>query len=442
MDPVVLQNVTLPSEIRSVVEQVTSTEGRLALTAGVVFVTVVVALVVAPLLVRRVASVVRRSLPSGRMASSVDLVGEYVPTTIGGLFLRTIQVALVLLASVTLLTVWGLIDLAVEVLTLVGLSIPVLGQVVTTAALVLVAYVASDVLDDSIERFAEDSDRVTDHQREIILRVGNISLLALLVAGGLTVWGVDLSGLLVGAGFLGIVVGLAARQTLGSLIAGFVLMFSRPFTIGDWVEVGEKEGIVTDITIVNTRLKNFDGETIVLPNDSVSNKPIVNRSERGHLRIRQDVGIDYATDPDHAAEVALDAMRDLGPVADAPPPQVVPKSFGDSAVVLELRFWIDQPMPPRKWQAVDAVVRAIKDAFDEEDIKIPFPQQELSGRAETGGFRIRQGKPETESIRPTTERPEEARRVAGPDGDGASGNGSAGDDASTDDDTLRDGTEK
>jgi small-conductance mechanosensitive channel len=81
-------------------------------------------------------------------------------------------------------------------------------------------------------------------------------------------------------------------------------------------------------------------------------------------------------------------MESLKEVTDSPPPRVVRKSFGDSAVVLELRFWIDRPMPPRKWRAIDAVVQSIKDAFEAEGIKIPFPQRELAGRAETGGFRI------------------------------------------------------
>ena len=73
---------------------------------------------------------------------------------------------------------------------------------------------------------------------------------------------------------------------------------------------------------------------------------------------------------------------------NAPPPQVFPKSFGDSAVVMEMRFWIDHPTPPRKWKAVSAVVTSVKAAFEAESIKIPFPQQELSGRGETGGFRV------------------------------------------------------
>jgi len=385
---VVLQNTPLPSEAQGILERLTSTEGRLAVTVGILFVTVIVGVALAPFVVRRLARYAKSVVPAGRASDALDRASEYVPTTLSGLLLRTLQLGLLLLAGVSLLVVWGLVGLAVDVLTLLGLSIPLLANVVTTGALGLVAYIASDVLRDSVDRLATDSDRITEHQKEIVLRVGNISIIALFFASTLTIWGVDLSGLLVGAGFLGIVVGLAARQTLGSLIAGFVLMFSRPFTIGDWVEIGDEEGIVTEITIVNTRLENFDGETIVLPNDRVSNEPIINRSERGSHRIRLDVGVDYSTDPDRAIEVAQEAITDLKPITDAPPPRIIPKSFGDSAVVLEMRFWIDKPMPPRKWRAISAVVRSVKEAFEREDIKIPYPQRELSGRAETGGFRI------------------------------------------------------
>jgi small-conductance mechanosensitive channel len=229
---------------------------------------------------------------------------------------------------------------------------------------------------------------MTEHQQEIVLRVSQLGLFTVAGLALLTVWQANLGGLLVGAGFLGIVVGFAARQTLGSLIAGFVLMFSRPFTIGDWVQIGDQEGIVTDITIFNTRLENFDGEFVIIPNDRVSDRAITNRSEKGLLRLRVDVGIDYEADPEQAREVAVDAITELNEVVDGPPPQVFPKSFGDSAVVLEMRFWIDHPTPPRKWRAISQVIQSVKTAFDDEGIKIPYPQRELSGRAETGGFRV------------------------------------------------------
>jgi small-conductance mechanosensitive channel len=184
---------------------------------------------------------------------------------------------------------------------------------------------------------------------------------------------------------------MAARQTLGAVLAGFVLMFSRPFEIGDWVEVGDQEGIVTHISIVNTRIQTFDGEYVMLPNDEVSSKPITNRTRKGRLRIEVEVGVDYEDDPTHAAEVALAAVRDVEKVLAVPTPQVVAKRFADSSVVLGVRFWIDSPSARRKWRAQTAVIDAVKSAFEAEGIKIPFPQRELTGRAEEGGFRLADG---------------------------------------------------
>lgn len=375
-------------EFRLFVEGLATTEGRLAVTAAVLLVTLLLAGLVAPYLLRKLGPVIRHRILTDQISSAVDLVTDYIPTTVGSLILWLFQISLLFLAIVTLLTVWGLVDIAVALVRFIGGSIPHLVTFVVTIGLLLGAYIAADLYDDLVTEYSAEADRVTDHQREIILRIGHVGILVFVVGGVLTLWGLDLSGLLVGAGFLGIVVGLAARQTLGSMIAGFVLMFSRPFTVGDWIEVGENEGIVTDITIMNTRMRNFDGESIVIPNDTVSNRPITNRTDQGHLRVRLDVGIDYEADPERAEEIAHETIVSLDPVSDTPPPQVVPKSFGDSAIVLELRFWIDRPTPQHRWRAIEAVIHSVKSAFEREGIKIPYPQRELSGRAETGGFRI------------------------------------------------------
>lgn len=399
---VVALDITLASEFRTFLDELTSTEGRLAVSGAVLAVTIVVGGFLAPALVRRTTTFTQNRMPAGRTARVAERMGDLVPTTISDLFLRGVQAALLVTAVLSLLVIWGLVGVALDFLAVVGLSIPFLVKVGTTLALVAIAYGLADILTEAIDRFADGSDRITDHQREIILRAGNLGLIALFVSAGLTVWGVDLSGLLVGAGFLGIVVGLAARQTLGSLIAGFVLMFSRPFTIGDWIEVGEDEGIVTEITIMNTRMENFDGETIVIPNDRVNNQPIVNRSNRGQYRVRLDVGVDYDADLDHATAVAKRVLEETNEITDAPPPRVLPKSFGDSAIVLELRFWIDRPMPPRKWRAVESVVRGVKERFDREDITIPYPQRELSNRNDGRQFRMRES-----AKQPSTEDPVE-----------------------------------
>ncbi len=403
--------LAVTAQIERFLRSITTTEGRLAVSGALIIVTFVVAALVAPRIVRWLSQQFRESIDDREAWSVLIRAGEAIPASLTVILVRTLQMVLLGIAVLSLLIVWGRVQWAIAILKGVGESRQLIVDGAMTVVIVLLAYAALDILSDAVDRFGDEVDRITEHQQEIVRRLGQLSIIALAVATGLTLWGIDLSGLLVGAGFLGIVVGLAARQTLGSLIAGLVLMFSRPFTIGDWVVIGGQEGIVTDITIVNTRLENFDGEFLIIPNDSVANQAITNRSRKGHYRIRLDVGVDYETDPDHARDVALEALDDVQPIEPAPPPQGILKEFGDSAVIIELRFWIDRPTPPRKWQATNGAVEAVKDAFEEEGIKIPFPQRELTGRAETGGFRVISDEPTAPEA--TTD---QARRA--PDRDG------------------------
>jgi len=380
--------------VESTIGSVSTTETRLALTAGILLGIFVVGWVLLPRVVAALDRSLRDRVDGGFFDATLTAVGRYTPASGRQVVAGTFKLSLVVAGAFGLGVLWGATDTLLAGWGLVAGKLPentarVAGQLGVSLVVAFLAYVGTAALTDIVDDFSERAEWMTDHQEEILLRVSQLSLLVVVGVVVLGVWGVNLAGLLVGAGFLGIVVGLAARQTLGSLIAGFVLMFSRPFTIGDWVQVGDAEGIVTDITIFNTRLENFDGEYVIIPNDRVADRAIVNRSQKGLLRIRIDVGIDYEADPDHARSVALDAIGDCKEVVDAPPPQVFPKSFGDSAVVLEMRFWIDHPTPPRKWKAVSAVITAVKSAFEDEAIKIPFPQRELSGRAETGGFQVR-----------------------------------------------------
>jgi len=310
-----------------------------------------------------------------------------------------------------LVVVWSLEAEAWERIESLQVQATVIMRLALTMAFFAAVYVGTGLLDRTVERLTKPQDGVTDHQAEILFRILQITLYIAALVAALGFWEVNLGGLLIGAGFAGIVLGMAARQTLGAVIAGLVLMFSRPFEIGDWVKIGEKHGIVTDITIVNTRLQTFDGEYVMLPNDYVGSNEIVNRSRKGRLRIHIEVGVDYGTDVEHAMDVAKEAMTDLDDVLSVPRPQVVLKEMADSAVVLDLRVWIDKPSSRRRWRAQTAVIREVKAAFEEDGIKIPFPQREVSGRAETGGFRVREQSVEDGDVEDASE----ARQVEGED---------------------------
>jgi small-conductance mechanosensitive channel len=308
---------------------------------------------------------------------------------------RSVQ-AIVVSATVTLVTgggilafivVWDLFGPLQRSYRNLGLQ-DVAGRVLLSVVVLSATYAMTGLVSRIIGEFTGRRSAIDEHEREIVYRLTQLSLytLAVLVVVGLFTR--DLGSLIVGAGFLGIVVGMAARQTLGSALSGFVLMFSRPFEIGDWIEVGDRGGIVTDITIVTTRIQTFDGEYVMIPNDEVSAQPIVNRTRKGRLRIEVEVGVDYDHDPGHAATIAREAVEGLDETLQVPTPQVVGKRFGDSAVVLGVRVWIDNPSARRKWRARTAVIEAVTEAYDDAGIKIPFPQRELMGRAEEGGFAI------------------------------------------------------
>jgi small-conductance mechanosensitive channel len=330
-------------------------------TAGVVL-ALVVALVVVRVAYRRL---VDRGVDPRRTGTASAAAGT---VAVGG-------------AAAAIVAVWGATDQVVA--TFVDLFGRQAGADALVSLLVVAAaYGASRVAARALRVAGDSASREggVDHRREVASHVVQVGVYALAALVALAVWEVDVGNLLVGAGFLGVVVGLAARQTLGAVLAGFVLLFSRPFEVGDWVRLGDSEGVVTDVTVFTTQLRTADGEYVMIPNDRVTSETVTNRSREGRLRLSVEVGVDYDADPGEAAAVAQRAAAGVETVLADPEPRVVRRGFGDSAVVLEVRFWIDEPSAERKWAARTAVVDAVKAAFDREGIAIPFPQRTLDAR--------------------------------------------------------------
>jgi len=371
---------------RHILEGVVSTEARVAATVVLTLAAMVTAVVLAPRVVRLVHhSLKNRVFGHERVPFEPAEFDWKLPVTA---FVRTIQLAIFLAVGLSIMVVWGFVDLALTSVATMASLIPTLLRGLLTIGLVGGTLIGIDMLESAIEEYAEESDALNQHQQGIVFRVLQVTVLIAAAIVTLSLWGVNLGGLLVGAGFLGIVIGTAARTTIGSFVAGFVLMFARPFEIGDWVEISNDEGIVTDITIINTRIRNAAGQEIVIPNERVANATVTNLTSFERLRLSVDVGIDYEADVEQAEAVIEETLTDINHVLANPTPQVVPKSFGDSAIVLECRVWIDHPSAAKRAMATAAVVREVKAALDEAGIKIPYPQRELLGREEAGGFHV------------------------------------------------------
>lgn len=354
----------------------TSFQTRVLTTAAIVAVAGLIAFYLTPYAVRGSDEFIQQYTTEESMFRS------FVPP---GIVLRSVQFATLFAMSLVLLLVWGYVQLARDIANLFIEISPQVGQIGGTILLLVVLVLGADLVKSRIRGLSEESDRVGEHEESVLIRVTNLTIVVTVGIALLSLWIENLGSLLVGAGFLGIVFGMAARQILAAAFAGFVLMFSRPFEVGDWVEIGEAEGTVMDISLMHTHLRSFDGESVIIPNDEVEASTVINRTDRGRLRLDVDVGVEYATDLDDAQAVALEAVESVENVLDIPSPEVIEVEFGDSAVLLRLRFWIDNPSARRKWQTRANVINAVKGAFDDAGIEIPLPQREVRGDVAPAG---------------------------------------------------------
>ncbi|WP_321418737.1 mechanosensitive ion channel family protein [uncultured Methanomethylovorans sp.] len=195
--------------------------------------------------------------------------------------------------------------------------------------------------------------------------------------------------LLAGAGFAGIVVGLAAQNTLGNIISGVSLAFFRPFRVGDRVNVMNEYGKVTDITLRHTIVRTWDNRRLIIPNSVIGSEAIINWSiEDPTVRWLVDVGISYDSDIDLARKIMLEeAKKHVNimtylelKIYDPTIPreetiQVMVTELGDYAVTMRLYFWC---LDRKYCFSTGCDLReSIKKRFDAEGVEIPFPYRTI-----------------------------------------------------------------
>ena len=197
---------------------------------------------------------------------------------------------------------------------------------------------------------------------------------ALLLA--LSVAGVEVGSVLAGLAVIGVAVGLAVQGILENFIAGVILLVRKPFSAGDQVRSGEFEGTVESLDLRVTRLVDYDGEMVLIPNRDVYNNPLVNLTRRGKRRTVVMVGVDYRDDHDDARAVILEAVLAVDGVLDHPEPEVLLTELGESSVNFEVRYWT-RPDIRSVRRTQDRVLAAAKRGIQDAGMTIPWPIRTL-----------------------------------------------------------------
>jgi small-conductance mechanosensitive channel len=213
-----------------------------------------------------------------------------------------------------------------------------------------------------------------------VLRFVHYAVLTLGVLLALQTLHVDLTGVAVVAGLLGVGIGFGLQHIVSNFISGLILLIERPIAVGDRIAVGDVDGFVRAINMRATEIVTEDNISVIVPNSEFIAGRVVNWSHGDpKLRLRIPIAVSYGSDVEHASRVLLDVARRQSDVLAEPPAEVRFVRFAESSLDLELLVWIAEPR--HKERVGSALHYAIRAAFLGEGIEIPFPQRELTIRS-------------------------------------------------------------
>jgi small conductance mechanosensitive channel len=249
-------------------------------------------------------------------------------------------------------------------LIVLGLVVLVLGILGTKLALRVVGRgMRRARIDETVQRLVH-----------MLLQVGLVVAATLLA---LSIAGVSVGAALAGLGLAGLALAFALQSILENFVAGILILIRKPFRQGDQIVSGDFEGTVEDIDLRVTRLTDYDGELVLIPNATVFTEPLINLTRLGKRRTRVTIGIDYRDDHDAAGAILRAATTAVAGVLADPPPNAWCIELGDSSVDFEVNYWTAPDIRSVR-TTQDRVLRACKSAVEDAGMTIPWPIRTLA----------------------------------------------------------------
>jgi small-conductance mechanosensitive channel len=243
-------------------------------------------------------------------------------------------------------------------------------NLIVSLVIILVAFIASRFISVYLRRILKE--KIEKSQLEILTKIIKYGIIVLAVIFILPNMGIKLSGLMVAGGIFGLAIGFASQSIIGNLISGLFLFIERPLKIGDGVNIGGSVGMVEDIRIMSTTLRQYDGLFLRVPNQKVFTSNLTNFVAHVARRFVYNVGIRYEDDADRAIEIIKGLINDHPLALANPEPNAFVDELGDNAVVILVRIWA----PSNEYFAVKMeLLLKIKKTLEENGIEIAFPQR-------------------------------------------------------------------
>ena len=210
--------------------------------------------------------------------------------------------------------------------------------------------------------------------KPLIANLFRYAVLIFVLIAVLNQFGVQTTSIIAVLAATGLAIGLALQGMLANIASGVMLLFLRPFNVGEYVEAGGIAGTVAEIGLFNTEIKSSAGPGLVVPNSKIWDGPITNFSRNPTRRFDIAVGIGYDDDIDGAMALLKGLLTGDDRVLDDPEPLVVVQELGDSAVIINLRAWTRAgDYGATVWDLNKEIITELQAT----GYSIPFPQRDV-----------------------------------------------------------------
>lgn len=199
----------------------------------------------------------------------------------------------------------------------------------------------------------------------------NITLIVLLIITVVGTLGVNTTSLAALLASAGLAVGMALSGNLQNLAGGIILLFLKPFKVGDFIEAQGVSGTVKAIQIFHTILTTPDNKELFIPNGALSSGNITNYTKNDLRRVDFSIGVEYGTEAEKVKRVTLDLLKQDSRIMADPAPFIAIKELGDNGVIYVIRVWAKAT---DYWGVFFDTTERIYAEYNKEDIGFPFPQ--------------------------------------------------------------------
>ncbi len=243
----------------------------------------------------------------------------------------------------------------------------------------IIALIASKYISKLARRILDRS-RLQPSMKNLISKFISIAvvIIGLFLILGILNLDKALNTILAGAGVAGLAVGLALQGALANTYSGIILSYIKHIKFGDWIETNDIEGEVIDIDLRAVTIKQVDNNLVYIPNKLVVDNPIKNYSTTAQSRVILECGVGYESDLRFVEKLTKETIvTNFEAVQKKDDVLFLWRAFGDSSINYELRFWINSTSALEVAKAKSETMMLMKEAYDQNNINIPFPIRTL-----------------------------------------------------------------